>query len=208
MQTQNNSFNFTTLKPGHLLITGTGVLSAEDTGAFREYREGWTDTVETVETGEGITGIGEGFLEVFANLRCVILSRSVVSVEGAAGRELMVRGEFDTFAEEFAGANGLVFLHRDIPVAEDEAHGERDEITLRFHAGAAPDILHDVYACGSSAGSYGGGQVVNELPDDFYKGCTIEGFAANFPERLHDRILGNEMLIRYLAKANERPGVS
>ena len=172
---------------GLLEVRGTGVLGAEDTAKVREKGEEWAERFTSVSIASGITGIENGFLEIFKNVS-------------------LIRGEYNSFAEGFAEANGLRFLHCDIPVAEDvnESRHEKDEITLRFHPDACPDILHDIYGTGSSAGSYGGGQVVNELPGDFYVGCTVEKFAANFPERLRGQITGNQMLKRFLEAANSR----
>ncbi len=49
-----------------------------------------------------------------------------------------------------------------------------------------------------------GGEYVRELPKDFYVGCTVEQFAGNFPERLHEQLTANEMLRRFLDAANSR----
>ena len=187
MNSPENRIDFFSLNGGLLEVRGTGVLGAEDTAKLREKGEEWTERFTAVSIAAGITGIENGFIELLRNVS-------------------LIRGEYNTFAEEFAKANGLRFLHCDIPVAEDndEARHEKDEITLRFHTDARPDILHDIYGTGISAGSYGGGQVVNELPEDFYVGCTVEKFAGNFPERLRGQIIENEMLKRFLEAANSR----
>ncbi|WP_019002452.1 hypothetical protein [Succinimonas amylolytica] len=77
-------------------------------------------------------------------------------------------------------------------------------ITLRFHEKGSPDIHYNCFTPGSSAGSYGGGEYANKLPKDFYAGCSLEDFAANFPERLREQLLANEMLRRFLEAANSR----
>ena len=46
--------------------------------------------------------------------------------------------------------------------------------------------------------------MANDLPEDFYAGCTIEKFADNFTARVRDQILNNEMLKRFLTAANDR----
>ena len=120
--------------------------------------------------------------------------------------KVLIRGEYDTFAEKFAQEKGLRFLHADIPLAVDDleiAH-ERDFITLRFHLKGAPDIHYNCFTPGSSAGSYGGGEYANELPNDFYVDCSPEQFAANFPDRLHEQLMANDMLRRFLTAANRR----
>ena len=187
MENPEHKIDYNTRSGGLLEVTGNGVLCCSDIPKILEYGEEWTDRFTSVSIAAGITGIEEGFPGHFRNVS-------------------LIRGEYGTFAEEFAKTNGFAFLHCDIPVAEDndEARHEKDEITLRFHPDAAPDILHDIYSTGSSAGSCGGGQVVNTLPEDFYVGCTIEKFAENFPERLRGQITGNEMLKRFLEAANSR----
>ena len=67
-----------------------------------------------------------------------------------------------------------------------------------------PDIHYNCFTPGSSAGSYGGGEYAKELPKDFYVGCTVEQFAGNFPERLHEQLMANGMLCRFLEAANSR----
>ena len=120
--------------------------------------------------------------------------------------KVLIRGEYNTFAEEFAQEKGLKFLHCDIHLAYDEiemAH-EHDIITLRFHTKGSSNIHYDCYTPGSSAGSYGGGEYAKELPKDFYVGCSMEQFAGNFPDRLHEQLIGNDMLRRFLETANNR----
>ncbi len=77
-------------------------------------------------------------------------------------------------------------------------------MTLRFHPRGAPDIHYNCFTPGSSAGSCGGGEYANELPRDFYVGCTMEKFVEHFPERLHEQLTANDMLRRFLEAANRR----
>ena len=98
------------------------------------------------------------------------------------------------------------FLHCDIPPGVNEDEHERDIVPLRSHYKAAPDIHHNIFTPGSSAGSYGGGEVASELPNDFYAGCTLEKFAANFHENMREQIMANDMPRRFLEAANRRIG--
>ena len=136
MNSPENKIDFVSLSGGLLEVRGAGVLGIEDIPKIREYGEEWTKQFTSLSIASGITGIEKGFLDSFKNVS-------------------LIRGEYNTFAEEFAKANGLRFLHCDILVAEDndEARHEKDEITLRFHPDARPDILHDIYGTGSSAGN-------------------------------------------------------
>lgn len=198
---------------GLLEVEGNGMLLKEDAEVSPAERGIWQKEYNILSVGEGITGLGEGYLDSFPNIGCLILSRTVESVATAPEldkklrkKKVLIRGEYNTFAEKFAQEKGLKFLHCDIPLAEDDieiAH-EHDIITLRFHEDGSSDIHYNCFTPGSSAGSYGGGEYARELPTDFYVGCTMEQFASNFPERLCEQLIANEMLRRFLEAANSR----
>lgn len=198
---------------GLLEVNGKGILHRKDTEVLPDTGEDWAENYDTLCVREGITGLGEGFLDVFQHIGCFIFARSVRSAE--AGKDLLkrlsknrvlIRGEYNTFAESFANKNGLRFLHSDIPLAEDdiEQYHEHDIITLRFHTDGPPDIHYNCFTPGSSAGNYGGGEFANEIPRDFFAGCTAEKFAGHFPERLREQLLSNDMLCRFLETSNRR----
>lgn len=196
-----------------LEVEGEGELCREDAEAWPTMDDDWRNQYTILSVKEGITGLGDGYLESFPNISCLILSRTVEAVATTPEHDkrmrknkVLIRGEYGTFAEKFACDKGLKFLHCDIPLAVDdlEEHHEHDIITLRFHEKGSPDIHYNCFTPGSSAGSYGGGEYANELPKDFYAGCSLEDFAANFPERLREQLLANEMLRRFLEAANSR----
>ena len=198
---------------GLLEVEGEGVLCREDADAWPVSGDGWRNEYSILSVKEGITGLGEGYLEAFPKIVCLILGRTVESVattpeldKRLRKAKVLIRGEYDTFAETFAQEKGLKFLHCDIHLADDDIgnHYEHDIITLRFHTKGNPDIHYNCFTPGSSAGSYGGGEYAKELPKDFYAGCTVELFAGNFPERLHEQLINNEMLRRFLEAANRR----
>ncbi|MBR5419830.1 MAG: hypothetical protein IK115_01635, partial [Lachnospiraceae bacterium] len=178
-----------------------------------EEKKNWADKYDTLSITEGITGLGEGYLDAFPAISCLILSRTVSSVAASPERlkalrkkKVLIRGEYDSFAESFAKENGLRFLHCDIHIADydiEVAH-EHDIVTLRFHTDGTADIHYNCFTPGSSAGSYGGGEYVKELPRDFYLGCTMEGFAGNFSEHAREQIMANDAIRRFLESANRR----
>ena len=199
---------------GLLEVKGEGVLCLDDTDVTPTPTESLAGEYDTLSITEGITEVGEGFLDAFPNICCLILSRTVRSVavtpetvKRMRKREVLICGEYDTFAEKFANENKLDFLHCDIPLAEydiEVAH-EHDIVTLRFYRNGQADIHYNCFTPGSSAGNYGGGEYANKLPKDFYVGCTIEKFANNFvSERAREQILSNETLRRFLEISNER----
>lgn len=198
---------------GLLEVEGEGPLCREDSEVDYERSKNWAKEYDTLSITEGITELGEGYLEAFSHIGCLILSRTVSAVavtpelmKKMRKKKVLIRGEYYTFAESFAIENGLDFLHSDIHIADDDieiAH-EHDIITLRFHEDDPPDIHYNCFTPGSSAGSYGGGEYYNKLPEDFYVGNKIEDFAEHFPERLREKILSNQTLIRFLETSNRR----
>ena len=198
---------------GLLEVEGKGPLVKEDAEVWPESDKNWAREYNTLSFTEGITAIREGYLESFPRIWCLIIGRTVESVSVSPELEkklrknkVLIRGEYNTFAEKFAQEKGLKFLHCDIPLADDDiemAH-EHDIITLRFHLNGSADIHYNCFTPGSSAGSYGGGEYANELPEDFYVGCTVEKFANIFNERVREQIMSNEMLRRFLDAANSR----
>ena len=198
---------------GLLEVEGEGLLIKEDAEVRPTTERNWQKEYDTLSVKEGITGLGEGYLEAFPDIDCLILARTVESVattpeldKRLRKNKVLIRGEYNTFAEKFAEEKGLGFLHCDIHLADDDIgdHYEHDIITLRFHTKGAPDIHYNCFTPGSSAGSYGGGEYANPLPLDFYVGCTVEKFADNFNERVRGQILSNDMLRRFLDAANSR----
>ena len=78
----------------------------------------WQNEYDTLSIKEGITGLGEGYLEAFPRIDCLILSRTVESVSTSPELEkrlrknkVLIRGEYNTFAEKFAQEKELKFLH-------------------------------------------------------------------------------------------------
>ena len=209
----NKNITYINHYSGLLEVEGEGVLCPEDTELWHESSRNWAKEYDTLSVTEGITGICGGFIEFLSHLDCLILSRTVGSLAASPEllklwrkRKVLIRGEYGTFAERFAGENGLKFLHSDIHLADDDieiAH-EHDIITLRFFEDGSSDIHYNCFTPGSSAGSYGGGEYANPLPRDFYVGCTIEDFANIFNERVRGQILSNETLKRFLEISNER----
>ena len=126
---------------GLLEVEGAGVLCREDAELSPRPTENLAEEYDTLSITEGITEVGEGFLDAFPYIDCLILSHTVVNVvvsdatiEWMQNNEVLIRGEYDTFAERFARENSLAFLHSDIPLAEYDldVYPEHDIVTLRF----------------------------------------------------------------------------
>ena len=198
---------------GLLEVEGSGPLCREDAEVWPKPTENLAREYHTLSIREGITEVGEGFLDAFPYLDVLILSCSVRSValtpealRNLKKRRVLIRGEYDTFAERFAEENKLDFLHSDIPLAvyDIEAAHEHDIVTLRFHEDGPPDIHFNCFTPGSSAGNYGGGEYSKKLTKNFYIGCSAESFAESFSDRAREQILANAMLKRFLENSNRR----
>ena len=209
------TYSYTNGRP--LEVEGKGPLCKEDLDVFPSADENWPEEYTAVHLTKGITEAKAGFLEAFTGMEMLIIDRTVKKIamtDALAGllrtNGVLIRGEFDTYAEEFAKNNGLQFLHADIFLAldRDEKHCENTFITLRFYENGNTEIEYDVYSPGSSAGNCGGGTVANEIPSDFYAGCTIEKFADHFPAHLREKLLKNKELERFLRIANERRNIN
>nr|MCR4930780.1 hypothetical protein [Lachnospiraceae bacterium] len=110
---------------GLLEVEGDGVLCLKDTELWHESSKNWAKKYDTLSVTEGITELGEGYIEFFSHIDCLILDRTVESVTASPEllknwrkRKVLICGEYDTLAERFADENGLRFLHRDIHLAD------------------------------------------------------------------------------------------
>ena len=77
----------------------------------------WMNEYDTLSVTEGITALGEGYLDAFPKIDCLILSRTVGSVAVTSElvkrmrrRKVLIRGEYDEVYEALeagmGGANG------------------------------------------------------------------------------------------------------
>ncbi len=205
------TFSYTYGRP--LKVEGKGAVCRDDLDVFPTAEQDWPAEYSAIHLTKGITEAKAGFLDAFTGMETLILDRTVrrIAMTPALAKLLrqnlvLIRGEYDTYAEEFAQNNKLNFLHADIFLAldRDEKHFENTFITLRFYENGKAAIECDVYSPGSSAGNNGGGTIANEIPGDFYVGCTVEKFADHFPAHLRDKLLKNEELKRFLKTANMR----
>ena len=168
------------------------------------------------ELEKGITEVEEGFFDMFPYLHLIIVSETVRhigvsdrSLESFRRNDVAVCGEFDTYAERFAGEYGLRFVHSDIELARAGDYFEQsgtDVITLRFRPDGGAFILQENFCQGSSAGNNGGGEVTEDLPDDFYRTFTQEDIAGICWGTCYDKILGCAALKTFLEKAKARDG--
>lgn len=168
---------------------------------------------KTLVIEAGVCGLEKGFVESFPNLKDLIVEADLDRIpltpeleKLLKSNQVILRGVFNSAAEQLAKKLGLTFIHTNLLVARhfEECRYERTTLMLCFQKGECPFIWEDIITPGISAGNNGGGTLRHDLPSDFYKGCTIEKFAHNFASRYTDAILRNEALVAFLQEANRR----
>lgn len=197
------TYFFTYGKP--IKVSGKGAVCKEDTNTGKP--EGWTREYSRLHLESGITQVKQGFLEAFSDLKELILDRSVENIEMTDELRTMlkknkvtIRGAYDTYAEEFAEENNLLFIHSDIHIGirRDEEHYQTRCVTLHFADCGRMELLYEDFCQGISAGNTMGGEFTRKMPDEFCRGCTIKEFAEMMPEVYFDQIMKNEELKAFL----------
>ena len=101
----NKNITYINHYSGLLEVEGEGELCFKDTELLYEQGKNWEKEYDTLSVTEGITGLGEGYIEFFSHIDCLILSRTVVSVAASPEllkswrkRKVLICGEYDTFA--------------------------------------------------------------------------------------------------------------
>lgn len=202
--------NYYTPKPGYtpyLRVCGKGVVSQKDANINMWPRSFDPGEYTSIEFDDGITAVKGGFLETFIHIENLILSRTVQSIAETkalstllTNNHVLVRGIFDTFAEEFAKMYHLRFVHANIVLAQTENQYETDIWTLRFENNGKP------YAHCNAFGQRGfmGGEARHELQDGLFEDCSVEAFAKQFGNAVAEQILQNEALKIYLVRLKSR----
>lgn len=168
---------------------------------------------KTLVIDKSVCDVRPGFIESFTKLKDLIVEAELKAVHRTPElddllkrNDVIIRGRFNSAAERLADALGLTFIHKNILVARhyDERYYESTVLTLSFQKGEIPFIWEDVHCPGSSAGNDGGGTLRHDLPEDFYKGGSIEDFSGHFGSRYTEKILANEELKAFLQEADRR----
>ena len=168
---------------------------------------------KTLVLEASVCAVKEGFIESFSKLRDLIVEADLKRIPLTPELEtilksnkVIVRGTFNSAAEKLAKTLGLPFIHKNIFIAQyyEERRYENTTLMLCFQKGECPFVWEDVVCPGISAGNNGGGTLRHDLPDDFYKGGSIDDFARHFGPVYTDQILHNEELKAFLAEADRR----
>ena len=115
----------------------------------------------------------------------------------------LIRGNFDSYAQEFARENNLSFRPADLIFAEYyfERTRESTRMTLVFKRGGGVYMKEAITAPGSNAGNTSGGTLTHPLEREFYKTNTAEQITARFSEGLCQSIIDDGRLAAFIEKA-------
>ena len=161
-------------------------------------------------SNRGYTGVDTAFLEKLETLRELVLPDTVTHIDVTPklekilrGNGTLIRGSFDSFAERFAGENGLRFRPADFIFAdfEDTRWHESTTMKLIFKRSGKVEIKETSSSPGSNAGNTFGGSFTHSLPHDFYKTQTAEEIAERFSKDAREAIVTDGRLAAFIEKA-------
>ena len=161
------------------------------------------------------TAVAPGYLEPLSTLKELVLPASVESVGMTPGLEkllkgnrTLIRGAFDSYAEELSDDLGLPFRPADFIIARHELERVREitGLTLVFRRDGTACIREDIHSPGSSASHSFGWTYYHELPRAFYRVKTAEQIAGEFSDVIKETILADGRLAAFIEKAKEKDG--
>ena len=213
----NDNITFSNEWDGTLKVEGKGLVCAEDLNASPGIFK--PEKYSKLEFTKGITKVTKGFIEAFTSIECLVIAFSVKSIERTPELDnflitnnVLSRGEYNSLAERLAKELGLRFLHCDIflcwtrssPAGNYDGYYENTKRTLCFRLDGPPYIYREIFTPGISAGNNGGADLREDLPEDFYVGCDLDGFTYNLPQICEEAIMQNKQLERFLRISNQR----
>lgn len=168
--------------------------------------EGSFDGIETVE---------EGFLDRIPHLHELEMADTVKDVgvteqfkKVMHKNNILIRGSFDSYAEEFARKYKLRFLPSNMVLAQTGDYYTNygvDIITLRMFDDGTADIHQDERCQGSSASWVGGGDISLDIRWDFFKDENAqEIIASKCWGNCREIIKENKIFAEFLQKAREK----
>ncbi|MBQ9886673.1 MAG: hypothetical protein IJM37_07440 [Lachnospiraceae bacterium] len=158
----------------------------------------------------GFTGVDTALLEKLETLSELILPDSITHIDVTPELEriikknnTLIRGNFDSYAEQFAVEYGLRFRPSDYIFAThyyEYAH-ESTIMSLVFGRDGSVQIKEDISSPGSSAGNTFGGTFYYKLSRQFYKEKTAEQIAEQFRNVIYDATIEDGRLAAFIEKA-------
>jgi len=156
------------------------------------------------------TSIDTSFLEKLDNLKELILPDSFKEIKMTPKlkkilktNNCLIRGSFDSFAEQFALENELHFRPNNFEFVNHEIERvhETTSMTMEFKRDGSVRIKESINSPGSSAGHYFGENFYYDMKKNFYKTETAEKIAINFRKIIYDAVIEDGRLAKFLEKA-------
>ena len=156
------------------------------------------------------TGVDTALLEKLETLKELILPDSITHIDMTEKLQrileknnTLIRGNFDSYAQEFARENNLNFRPADLIFAEYyfERTRESTRMTLVFKRGGGVYMKEAITAPGSNAGNTSGGTLTHPLDRDFYKTKTAEQITEKLSDALRRNIIEDGRLAAFIEKA-------
>lgn len=167
----------------------------------------------------GFTGVDPALLEKMKTLKELILPDSIKRIDMTRelhhllrANDTLIRGTFDSYAEEFAGSYGIHFRPSDLVFAEHnvgrDACGEGIKLTLVFKRDGSVCIKEEIYSSIPSRGSVLGTTNNYSLNRDFFDSQTMEQITEPFgsepsKREVYDEITRDGRLAEFIGKAKE-----
>ena len=162
------------------------------------------------EVQEQFTAIDTAYLERLETLSELILPDSITAIdltpklsEIFKKNNTLIRGSFDSFAEQFAAENGLRFRPADLWLGSfTDSHFETDSQTLVIARDGSVRIKIEVSSPGSSGGNTFGGTFFRDLDRFFFRTMTAEDVIKDYKDTdIGREILKNGRLADFIEKA-------
>jgi len=194
---------------------GGRILKQEDMACWMNREERTSPQGVAFGLGEEIEEVESDFFELLPTLTAVWIEnpKCRIRMNDAVKKlfqdnNVLIRGRYDTSAEQLARELHLRFLLLDTELASVGDYFDRgnDCITLRFYGDGSPYIHQDCRCQGISAGNTGGGETSFNLPNDFYLSMKPGDIADKCWGSCRSELLSNGKLASLLKKMKAKKG--
>ncbi|MBR4838920.1 MAG: hypothetical protein IK005_00415 [Paludibacteraceae bacterium] len=168
--------------------------------------------VDTFASGYdyGFTSVDSGYLERLEALKELILPKSIKEIKLTEklkqilrDNNVLIRGAFDSYAEQFAKEQQLNFRPVDFVFASYDGQHESMVLTMMFKRDGRVVVEVSLSSSGSSAGNSLGWISYKELPAEFWKNLSVEQ-VAKLSTSAYPAVLADGRLADFMEKAKLR----
>jgi len=195
---------------------GGSVLKAEHMAFWMDKPQRVDSKGISFELGKEVEEVEADFFSLVPTIKELFIlnpSCNVIMTEATITQfqknQVLIRGCFDTAAEQFAKKYGLHFLHIDVELAVRGDYYKRegvDVIVLCFHRDGNAYVSHQNFCEGASGGWCGGGEINFDLPQNFYMDMDLDAVAEACSRKYYEELKSNGRLSELLQKAKAKGG--